>query len=183
MVVLRAWLRQRGRIRAAEVPRGGGDLLRLSRLARQSARRASPHADTLGPTVVVATPQARLSGLSLLVTIDGRLELRSIESAEHVVSGRPRRTRTKHAQEFSTESHSIRELIARLPTPCGDHCENELPTVAEQRSIDARIVLTDRVGDMSEIELDGSAAARLEVNEQRSVRGVEHVAGMRFAVK
>ena len=44
-------------------------------------------------------------------------ELRSIESAEHLVHRRPRRTRTKHAQELSTEWHSVRKLIAPVPTP------------------------------------------------------------------
>ena len=36
---------------------------------------------------------------------------------------------------------------------------------------------------MGEIELDGPAAARLEVDEQRSVRSAEHVAWVRLAVK
>ena len=108
-------------------------------------------------------------------------ELGGVESAEHLVDGRPRRTRTKRAQKFSTEWHSVRKLIARIPAPCGDHRENELPTVAEQRLIDARVVLADRLGDMGEIELDGPAAARFEVNEQRSVRGAEHVAKVRVA--
>ena len=94
-----------------------------------------------------------------------------------------RRTRTKHVQELSTKWHSVRKLISRLPTPCGDHRENEVPTAAEQRLIDAGVVLADRLGDMGEIELDGSAAARLEVNEQRSAASVEHVAWVRLAVK
>jgi hypothetical protein len=34
-------------------------------------------------------------------------------------------------------------------------------------------VLADRLGDMGEIELDGPAAARLEVNEHWSVRGAD----------
>jgi len=36
---------------------------------------------------------------------------------------------------------------------------------------------------MGEIELDGSTAARLEVDEQRAVLRAEHVARMRFAVE
>jgi hypothetical protein len=110
-------------------------------------------------------------------------KLRSVESAEHLVNGRPRRTRTKHGQELSAEWHSVRKLIAPVPTPCGDHRENELPTVAEQQLIDARVLLADGLGDMGEIELDRPAAARLEVDEQRSVRGAEHVAWVRLTVK
>jgi hypothetical protein len=46
-------------------------------------------------------------------------------------------------------------LVARLRTPCGDHRENQVPAVAEQRLIDARVELADGLGYMGEIELDG----------------------------
>src|SRR5436305_559441 len=99
-----------------------------------------------------------------------------MESAEHLVDGRPGGTGTEGSQELSTEERSVRKLIVRLPTPCGDHGEDELPTVTQKRVIDARVVLADRLGDVGEIELDRPAAARLEVDEQRSIRGAEHVA-------
>ena len=44
-------------------------------------------------------------------------------------------------------------------------------------------MLADLFGHMGEVELDGAAAARLEVDEQRPVLRVEHVARVRLAVQ
>ena len=55
--------------------------------------------------------------------------------------------------------------------------------VAQQHVVDARVVLADSLGNMGEIELDGSTAARLEVDEQRPFLRAEYVARVRFAVE
>ena len=44
-------------------------------------------------------------------------------------------------------------------------------------------MLADPLGNMGEVELDGSAAARLKVDEQRAVLRAEHIAWMRLAVE
>ena len=44
-------------------------------------------------------------------------------------------------------------------------------------------MLADRLGNMGEVELDGPAAARLKVNEQRAIYRAEHIAWMRLAVE
>jgi hypothetical protein len=86
-------------------------------------------------------------------------------------------------EELSTECPAVRKLIIRLPTPGGDHGQDELSTFAEQRLIDTRVVIADRRGNVREVELDRPAAARLEVDEQGSDPGAEEVAGMGLAVK
>jgi GH15 family glucan-1,4-alpha-glucosidase len=63
--------------------------------------------------------------------------------------------------EFLSESPPVRKLVAMVPTPRCDHRENELPALVQQSLVNARVVLADRLGNVSEIELDGSTAARL----------------------
>ena len=70
-----------------------------------------------------------------------------------------------------------------VPAPRCDHGENELPALVQQSLVNARVVLADRLGDMGEIELDGSMAARLKVDEQRTVLRTEHIALMRLTVE
>ena len=70
-----------------------------------------------------------------------------------------------------------------VPTPCRDHRENELAALVYQFLVSARVVIADRLGNMGEIELDWSAAARLKVDEQRAALRAEHIAWMRLAVK
>src|SRR5215217_1046936 len=96
-----------------------------------------------------------------------RLFLQTIQSRGHRVECRPRRTLAQRAQEFMSESPPVRKLVANVPTPRCDHRENELPAIIQQSSVNARVVLADRLGNMGEIELDGSTAACLEVDEQR----------------
>ena len=86
-------------------------------------------------------------------------------------------------QELFSESPRVRKLVAQFPTPRCDHREHELPALGEQSLVNARVVLAHRLWNMGEIELDGSAAARLEVDEQRSVLRAEHIAAMGFAVE
>lgn len=49
--------------------------------------------------------------------------------------------------------------------------------------VNVRVVLADRLGNVGEVELDGSMAVPLEVDEQRSVLRAEHVALMRLTVE
>ena len=69
--------------------------------------------------------------------------------------------------EGSGGSFAVGELVARIPAPGRGHGENELAAVAEQVPVDARMVLDHRFGRVGEVELDGPAAARLQVDEQR----------------
>src|SRR6185369_15746053 len=111
------------------------------------------------------------------------LRLQTIQSPGHRVEGRPRRPRAQHAQEFLSESPPVRKLVATVPTPRRDHRENQVPALLQQSLVDVRVVLADRLGNMGEIELDGSTAACLEVDEQRAVLRAEQIAWMRLAVE
>jgi len=77
----------------------------------------------------------------------------------------------------------IREFIADVPAPGSDHRKHEPPTLREQNLIDVRIARADLLWHVGNIKLDGSTAARLEVDEQQAVTGAEEVARMRFAVQ
>jgi hypothetical protein len=77
----------------------------------------------------------------------------------------------------------IREFIADVPAPGRDHRKHEPSTFREQDLIDVRIARADLFWRVGDIKLDGSTAARLEVDEQQAVTGVEEVAGMRFSVQ
>src|SRR5690606_27983649 len=99
------------------------------------------------------------------------------------VECRPRGAAAQCAQERLAEASPVRELVAELPTPRRDHREDELPAFVQQPLVDVRVMLADLLGDMGEIELDGSAAARLEVDEQRAVFRGEQIARVRLAVE
>ena len=77
----------------------------------------------------------------------------------------------------------VGELVAEIPPPRSDHRQDEDPALFQQVLIDAGVVPADFVGRVSEIELDRSVAAGLEVYEQRPARRAEHVAGVRLAVE
>ena len=77
----------------------------------------------------------------------------------------------------------IREFIADVPAPSSNHRKHEPPTLREQNLIDVRIARADLLWQVGNIKLDGSTAARFEVDEQQAVTGVEEVAGMRFAMQ
>ena len=124
---------------------------------------------------------AGVGPLQLNLRHEGRLQ--AVQSLGHRVECRPGRTLAQRAQEFFPESPPVRELVATLPTPRRDHRENELPALVQQPLVDVRVVLADRLGNVGEVELDGSTAARLEVDEQRAVLRAEHVARMRLAVE
>ena len=113
----------------------------------------------------------------------GRTGLWIVRSAHHDVERRPRWTHAQSTEECASCSLPIRELVARIPAPGGDHGKNEGSALAQQVLISVGIALAHIFGDMGEVEFDGSAAARLEVNEQRSGPGAEHVARVRLAVQ
>ncbi len=87
------------------------------------------------------------------------------------------------AEEHTSCSLPVRELVGPIPAPRGDHGQNEAPALTEQFFISIRIVLADIFGDMGEVELDGPTAARLEIDEQQPGLRTEHVAWMRLAVQ
>ncbi len=65
-------------------------------------------------------PMRRTHGRAL----GGRTGLRTIRSAHHDVERRPRWARSQSAEECASCSLPIRELVARIPAPCGDHGKN-----------------------------------------------------------
>src|SRR3954463_4379288 len=76
---------------------------------------------------------------------------------------------------------SVREIVTRLAAPRRDHGQHEDPALADQRLIGAGIVRAalDRGparfdGGMGDVELDGPAAAGLEVDEQQPAARPEH---------
>src|SRR5260221_13821079 len=74
-------------------------------------------------------------------------------------------------------------MVARIPAPRGDHGKNKDPALPEQFFISVRVALADIFGDMGEVELDGPAATRLEIDEQQPGLRTEHVAWVRLAVQ
>ena len=101
----------------------------------------------------------------------------------HCVECRPWGALAQRAQELLSPSPPVRELVAKPPTPRCDHREDELPAVVQELSVHPRVVLAHCLGNVGEVELDGSMAAGLEVNEQRAAVRAEHVAWMRLAVQ
>ena len=77
----------------------------------------------------------------------------------------------------------VGELVASIPAPRCDHRQHEDPALAQQVLIDTRIVLTDFLGRMGEVEFDRPTATRLEVDEQQPVLRGEQVARVRLAVQ
>jgi len=108
-----------------------------------------------------------------------------LESTAHgvwITERRPRWTFAQQSQDVLAGLTSIRELIASVPSPCSDHRKNKSPTLLEQVWVDIRIKRADAVRHVGNIEFDGAAATRFEVDEHRSDVGAENVARMRLAV-
>src|SRR5690242_12051138 len=80
-------------------------------------------------------------------------------------------------------STSVRKLIPHIPTPSRDHRQYEATRLLEQHLIDTRIEHADLVRRVGNVELDGTSAARLEVDEEQAVSSNQEIAGMRLAVK
>ena len=81
------------------------------------------------------------------------------------------------AEPLCAQLAPVRELVVSIPAPRRDHRKHKHPAVAKQVSISTRIVLADFFGRMRDVELNRSAATRLEVyKQQRPVLRPEHVA-------
>jgi hypothetical protein len=74
-------------------------------------------------------------------------------------------------------------LVVEVRAPGGDHGQNEESAHAQQILISPGIALADLFRYMSEVELDRSTAARLEIYEQRSGVRVEQVARVWLSVQ
>ena len=87
------------------------------------------------------------------------------------------------AEPLCAQLAPVRELVVSIPAPRCDHREHEDPTIAKQVLIGCRVVLTDFLGRMGDVELDRSAAACLEVYKEQPSLRPEQVARMRLAVQ
>src|SRR5260370_12325853 len=92
-------------------------------------------------------PMRRTHGRAL----GGRTGLRTIRSAHHDVERRPRWAQSQSAEECASCSLPIRELVARIPAPCGDHGKNEASALNQQVFISGGIALAHIFGDMGEV--------------------------------
>ena len=72
----------------------------------------------------------------------------------------------------------VRKLIPHVPAPSRDHREDEATTLLNQSLVNTRIVCADLVRHVSNVELDGAPAARLEVDEEQSFWGTQDVPSM-----
>jgi len=88
-----------------------------------------------------------------------------------------------HVQNVESMSTAIRKFIPHIPTPSRDHRQYEATRLLEQHMIDPRIEHADLVWRMGNVELDGTSAARLEIDEEQAVSSNKQVAGVRLAVK
>src|SRR5437868_5121421 len=71
------------------------------------------------------------------------------------------------AEPLCAQLTSVRQLVTELPAPRCDHRKHEDPAFAKQILINSRIVLADLFWRMGDVELDRSAATRLEIYEQQ----------------
>jgi hypothetical protein len=99
------------------------------------------------------------------------------------VECRPRWARAESAEKLSARPLPVREPVVAIPTPRGDHRQNEAAARANQISIGAGIALGDHFRDMSEIEFDRPSATRLEVDEERPALRLEQVARVRLSME
>src|SRR4051794_2272137 len=91
--------------------------------------------------------------------------------------------RTYSFEPLDSPVAPIRKLVVSIPAPSCDHCKHEDPALAKQFVINSRVVFADFFGCMGDVELDGSAATRLEVYEPQPVLRVHYVARLRLAVQ
>jgi hypothetical protein len=110
------------------------------------------------------------------------MRVRSLFGGESTECG-PGRTLAEQGKDVSAVLVPIREFIADVPAPSRDHRKHEPSTFYKQNLIDVWIARADLLGHVGNIKLDGSAAARFEVDEQQAVTGADEVAGMRFSVQ
>ncbi|WP_344319715.1 hypothetical protein, partial [Actinocatenispora thailandica] len=74
-------------------------------------------------------------------------------------------------------------MVVPVPAPGRDDRQRQDPALAQQVAIDIGIVLGHLVGRVGEVELDRSAAARLQVDEPHPVPRHQDVARVRLAVQ
>jgi hypothetical protein len=74
-------------------------------------------------------------------------------------------------------------LVVSIPPPRCDHRQFEHPALAEKLLIGVRVMPANLLGRMSDVEFNGPATARLEVDEQEPFLRAEHVAGMGLTVE
>jgi hypothetical protein len=117
------------------------------------------------------------------MSLAGECSERTSGAAHHRVKRRVRRPFAEGRDELPAGSAAIRQSIAPIKAPRRDHRKNERAALAEESSINGAIVVADGFRYVGEIEFDRSATNGLEVDEQRSVLGVEDVAGVRLAVQ
>ena len=87
------------------------------------------------------------------------------------------------AEPLGAQLAPIGKLIVSIPAPCGDHRQHEEPALAQQGSLDTRIVRADCFGRMGEVEFDRPTATRLKVDEAQPVLRGEHVPRVWLAVQ
>ena len=80
-------------------------------------------------------------------------------------------------------SEPMGEFIANVPAPSSHHRENKTPALLEQNWVDTRVVRAYLDRHVGNIELDRPQATRFEVDEDRTCRGPEEVARVRFSVQ
>jgi hypothetical protein len=85
---------------------------------------------------------------------------RTIGPAHRGVERRPRRAQSQRGEERAGCSLPVRELVARVPAPCGDHGKDQAPALSHQVFISGGVALAHVFGDMGDVEFGGSAAAR-----------------------
>jgi len=86
-------------------------------------------------------------------------------------------------EPLHAQSAPVRELVVSIPTPRRGYRQREDPTLAKQVWISRWIVLADLFGGMGDVELDRSAAACLQVDEQLPFPRPEHIAWMRLTMQ
>jgi hypothetical protein len=77
------------------------------------------------------------------------------------------------AEPLCAQLAPVRELVVSIPAPRCDHRKHEDPALAKQILINSRIVFADFFGRMGDVELDRSAATRLEVYKEQPFLRVE----------
>jgi hypothetical protein len=90
---------------------------------------------------------------------------------------------TNLSEQFIEHLAAFRELIVPICAPRSNHRKLEQSAVAKLESIDVRVVMLDPVGGICDVELDRPVATRLEVDSAQAARGLQEVAGMRFAAQ
>ena len=104
----------------------------------------------------------------------------SVESVSSAGQGGPFRSKPTNLDGVPTP---VRKLIAHVPAPGRDHREDEPTTLLEQILVETTVLLAYFVRHVSNVELDGATAARLEVDEEQPFRCAQEISRMRLAVQ